>query len=252
MNRQRGFTLIELLVVVAIIALLLAILMPALQRVRKQAKTTVCQANLGHWGLIWSMYCQDNNGYFPKRISIWHDQVEPYYSDRKICFCPMATKLYSEGGRWSFGAWKLDTATGSFGLNQWVLNPPKTSVEGRRVPENLWRTRDIEGANNVPLFSDCAVIGVTPWPEDRPPDFDGHFWSYNQGGNRDEMRRVCLNRHDGFINGLFLDFSVRKAGLKELWTLKWHRNFDTAGYWTRAGGAEPEDWPQWMRDFRDY
>lgn len=108
MNKQRGFTLIELLVVVAIIALLLSLLMPALQRVRRQAKTAVCQANLGHWGLVWSMYCDDNNGYFPKRISIWHDQVESYYSDPKICFCPMATKLYTEGGRWSFGAWKLD------------------------------------------------------------------------------------------------------------------------------------------------
>jgi len=78
MKEHRGFTLIELLVVVAIIALLLAILMPALQRVKKQSKAVACQANLGQWAIIWSMYCDDNNGYFPKRISIWHDQVESY------------------------------------------------------------------------------------------------------------------------------------------------------------------------------
>ncbi|MCJ7675516.1 MAG: hypothetical protein MUO33_10245, partial [Sedimentisphaerales bacterium] len=65
-------------------------------------------------------------------------------------------------------------------------------------------------------------------------------------------RGVCINRHDGFINGLFLDWSVRKVGLKELWTLKWHREFDTAGPWTKAGGVKPEDWPQWMRRFKDY
>jgi len=251
MCKPRGFTLIELLVVIAIIALLMAILMPALQRVRRQAKTAICQANLGQWGLVWSMYCQDNNGYFPKRISIWHDIVEPYYTDTKICFCPMATKLYSEGGRWGYGAWELDTASGSYGLNQWVLDPPKDTVEGRREPENMWRTTDVEGTNHIPLFLDCATIGVTCWPQDTPPEYDGQFWPYT-GNNYDEMRRICLNRHDGFVNSLFLDFTVRKAGLKELWTLKWHRKYDTAGHWTRAGGALPEDWPEWMRNFKDY
>ena len=56
----------------------------------------------------------------------------------------------------------------------------------------------------------------------------------------------------GGINAAFLDWSVRKVGLKELWTLKWSRTFDTAGPWTKAGGVEPEDWPQWMRKFKDY
>jgi hypothetical protein len=49
-----------------------------------------------------------------------------------------------------------------------------------------------------------------------------------------------------------MDFSVRKVGLKELWTLKWNRTFDTAGRWTKAGGVRAEDWPEWMRGFRDY
>jgi hypothetical protein len=42
------------------------------------------------------------------------------------------------------------------------------------------------------------------------------------------------------------------VGLKGLWTLKWSRDFDTAGRWTRAGGVQPEDWPDWMRRFKDY
>jgi hypothetical protein len=62
----------------------------------------------------------------------------------------------------------------------------------------------------------------------------------------------CINRHDAHINGLFMDWSVRKIGLKELWTLKWHRLFDTAGPWTVAGGVQAEDWPEWMRSFKDY
>jgi hypothetical protein len=49
-----------------------------------------------------------------------------------------------------------------------------------------------------------------------------------------------------------MDWSVRKVGLKELWTLKWYRQFDIANPWTRAGGVKPEDWPEWMRNFKDY
>ncbi|UCD00329.1 MAG: prepilin-type N-terminal cleavage/methylation domain-containing protein, partial [Phycisphaerales bacterium] len=56
MRRQDGFTLIELLVVIAIIAMLMAILMPALQRVKKQARSVTCQSNLKQWGAVFLMY----------------------------------------------------------------------------------------------------------------------------------------------------------------------------------------------------
>jgi prepilin-type N-terminal cleavage/methylation domain-containing protein/prepilin-type processing-associated H-X9-DG protein len=250
-GRRSGFTLIELLVVIAIIALLMAILMPSLQRVKKQAKAVVCQAHLQQWGPIWSMYCGDYNNRFPDRITIWHTVVRPYYSEPEICFCPMAVQPYSKGGRWGYGAWEYGTATGSYGMNEWVLDVPQGAVEGRRAQENVWRRPDVPNANHIPLFMDCATIGATVWPEDDPPDYDGQYWPYT-GNNMDEMRRVCMNRHDGHVNYLFVDSSVRKVGLKELWTLKWHRKYNTAGFWTKAGGAEPQDWPEWMRTFKDY
>ena len=49
-----------------------------------------------------------------------------------------------------------------------------------------------------------------------------------------------------------MDWSVRKVGLKELWTLKWNKEFNTNNHWTKAGGVQPDDWPQWMRNFKDY
>ena len=70
-----GFTLIELLVVIAIIALLLAILVPTLQRVRKQAKSVVCQSNLKQWGAIWATYTNDNDGSLPSRSE--HPELNP-------------------------------------------------------------------------------------------------------------------------------------------------------------------------------
>lgn len=72
MEHRSAFTLIELLVVIAIIAVLMAILVPSLQRVRKQAKNAVCQAHLKGLGLGLIMYQNDHDGrfYMPKG-GIW-------------------------------------------------------------------------------------------------------------------------------------------------------------------------------------
>ena len=61
MRKQKGFTLIELLVVIAIIAILMAILMPALNRVREQGKRAVCLSNVKQLALAWIMYADEND-----------------------------------------------------------------------------------------------------------------------------------------------------------------------------------------------
>lgn len=62
---QRGFTLIELLVVISIIALLVAMLMPALGQARNAARTVNCASNLHNWGIALNTYAHDHFGWFP-------------------------------------------------------------------------------------------------------------------------------------------------------------------------------------------
>ena len=66
-KRNKGFTLIELLVVIAIIAVLMAILMPSLNRAKEQGKRAACLANLKQMTLAWLMYNDENDGLIVNR-----------------------------------------------------------------------------------------------------------------------------------------------------------------------------------------
>jgi prepilin-type processing-associated H-X9-DG protein len=137
---------------------------------------------------------------------------------------------------------------------------------GARLLEWFWRntqnnttvipdTRQIEGkpvsTNTIPVFGDSTWYDAWPRHTDSPSLTMDAFGIMDQGTSQ-EMNHYCINRHDGFVNLLFMDWSARNVGLKELWTLKWHRAFVTSGPWTKAGGVRPEDWPEWLRRFKDY
>jgi len=274
MKRRKGFTLIELLVVIAIIALLMSIMMPALSRVKKQARKVACTAQLKQWALIWKLYCDDNNGYWlsggGSGSGVWWIQpmMELYRVERDIRCCPQATKANTSNkiGSWAYQAWEVPGTSqytrdgsnyiGSYGPNGWMCNPPSTgsaSVWGRSPASDHWRTPNARGAANIPLFQGQWWVDAWPRDTDQPPTIvDTPGGAIPDRPNVNEMERVCVDRHDGFVNNVFCDFSARPVGLKELWTLKWHKSYDVRGPWTRAGGVVPSDWPVWMRKYKDY
>jgi len=282
MRKGKGFTLIELLVVIAIIALLIAILLPALQRVRNQARAAVCQVNLKQWGATLNLYTEDNHGRFPcynfDGDIIWflrgsiaryddpNDESLRPIDTKGIACCPMAVRrgsrvhffshlrgeLIMEGWRGrTFEAWEMISPgrpfRASYGFNGWLFCRDFDASIPIRT-----RLRLLTGMNTFPLRSRAGIPVVIDSTEPyshpnvrQPPP----AWEDN-GDN--SMGPFSINRHNEHINGLFLDWSVRRIGIKELWTLKWHLQFDTLNRWTKAGGVQPEDWPEWMRRFKNY
>jgi len=139
---------------------------------------------------------------------------------------------------------------GSYGLNGWMFarpDPRTTFPPSSDSPPIYADLFSLRGTVNVPVLLDCLSDAGVPADDTPPPHFEAEL-----RGASSSMTPFSINRHDGHVNGLFLDWSVRKVGLKELWTLKWHKGFNTAGPWTQAGGVQPSDWPKWMRGFKDY
>ena len=96
---ERGFTLIELLVVISIIAILAAMLMPAIQKARQKALITECASNLRQLGFALHMYAGDWKGYFPVEDyasnphALLIENLEPYIKTIHIYYCPSAEMM---------------------------------------------------------------------------------------------------------------------------------------------------------------
>ena len=231
----------------------------------------VCQSNLKQWGLMWSLYLNDNNYRFIEGLdgleggghNIWTNALKPYYmrgqrelpgGAGELRLCPMATKVASEvTGSWlccdPHIAWGYlpsahahgEDTFGSYGMNHWLcdLQRPHEPVWPMRIH---WKTSNVHGVAYIPVLSDAWWATYRPRAYDEPPPYPTGAMMESGVNN---MRRLCIDRHGNhLLNFLFLDFSVRSVGLKDLWgeDMVWHRE------WRPEIGAAGEPvWPKWMQ-----
>ncbi|MHC4728133.1 MAG: type II secretion system protein, partial [Planctomycetota bacterium] len=256
MRTRKAFTLIELLVVISIIvllmALLLPLLLPALQRARKQARAVVCQTNLKQWGTVLALYVDENEGRLPilsGSTVLWffrgswlpegdpnRPKVFQKVVTKGIACCPMAVKVRTgaatgvSSGSNSRGSFEIRWTGGST-FQAWKITSPSPpfrasyGFNSTAFPKSIDTFLSREQAN-IPIILDSPTRMGRHMNSKNPP-----MWE-DMGS-----QTFCINRHNGYVNGLFLDWSFRRIGLKELWTLKWDDRSDTTGPWTKAGGV---------------
>ncbi len=235
--RTRAFTLIELLVVVAIIALLMAILLPSLGRARDQARLVACGSNLRQIGLAIEMYSADNSGYQPAPNLTYSPG---YISDAKGYSWDDALWTYLGGpdGR-DFNTRVLeDTANGRSFAPLKVLQCPSDigEVNGQQMVDfnsysmNIGLGGDTSNPNVNPVTAPRKIANISgPWGRDAySPSgvvsmLDNHYWrrqgegGYNYSGHYNEpwipVYKDWWSFHGvdaSVANGLFFDGHVER------------------------------------------
>jgi prepilin-type N-terminal cleavage/methylation domain-containing protein len=244
-NEQRAFTLIELLVVIAIIAILAALLLPALTKAKFRAAVTNCTSNYRQWGIVANLYAGDNKDFLP-RFDLPGTGANPWDVASTmpaalqssgltvpLWFCPARPQEFAVANAWSIKTLKhslgsindltayLNSAYGYFALvnhNWWVprLNGgsfvPDT-VAGKARLADGWPTKMTD--RNVaiqPILSDLsAVSGRTTNLNDFKSGAGGHFF----------------NNTINSINSTYVDgHTVTVPRAKLLW------QFQSIGGWT--------------------
>lgn len=250
---RHAFTLIELLVVIAIVSLLMGILLPALSKARDLAKDIACRQHLSQWALIFTMYTSDNDHRFfsavpdeERSANRWMQATESYCNNDKARMCPKAQTIThnDDGLGTTTSAWQACTTglctisgMGSYGINRWISYPDNNYSTLRGAAnypaENYFGKVDSKNPSQIPVFLDAAWFEAAPKDTDTPSQTEDQMPPAYRGRGLNEIQRFTLNRHAGSVNAVFLDMSNSKVGLKKLWTLKWHQNFNTKNNQTK-------------------
>jgi len=247
---RRGFTLIELLVVVAIIALLIAILLPSLGKARQLAKTSKCLTNTRSLAMSVQMYAADWKRVFPfvnaPPEAQWTKLLRAagpggYGAIDKARICPEAPEPNQVGAQPWFGtsrfAWGGSTETGpdpitgkelsaGYGMNGFVYaNSADMSSIGGLAGENF-SIPNVKSESEIPVFLDLTWRHFTP----HLTDGNGPNNSLDDPGTHNfatslPMSYSLINRHNKAINVAFLDGHGATTKLQDLWSFKWSQTW---------------------------
>ena len=194
-RRRQAFTLIELLVVIAIIAILAAMLLPALARAKESGRRIACLNNLRQLSLAAQIYVGDNQGCYPPRSDTdrWPDKLyENYGKSLSLLRCPTETVTPVSAGSSSSNN-VADASPRSYFINGW--NDYFNGINlGDRLKENV-----------IVYPSDTLVFG------EKSSDHGDFYMDLMENGGNDFSGILDQERHDGKSgsNYAFTDGSAR-------------------------------------------
>ena len=224
---RRGFTLIELLVVISIIALLIAILLPALGAARKSARMTQCLSNMRQWGIAQAAHAVDNGHLLPEEggqfdnEEAWYNQLPPYidydkymdvfpgtpvqlsdvYDTASIWFCPSKAdqKEFLSGSAknsYHYGMNAVLNGTGSLRTPSNQSNVVKR-IKLDKIPDQSSTLFISEPFNNLSTVYPRAVTAAS-------------------GGNMEWDRHASTKCNALFFDGHVDTYESNQGGINEL------------------------------------